>query len=44
MADQKQISSALISVFSKEGLDSIVKKIDALGIYHLFHRRHPELY
>jgi len=32
MTDQKQISSALISVFSKEGLDRIVKKIDALGI------------
>lgn len=32
MADQKQISTALISVFSKEGLDRIVEKIDSLGI------------
>ena len=32
MADHKQISSALLSVFSKEGLDRIVKKLHELGI------------
>lgn len=32
MADQKQISSAIISVFSKEGLDRIVKRIHDLDI------------
>ena len=32
MDAQKQISNALISVFSKEGLDRIVKKIQDMGI------------
>jgi len=32
MTTSKQISSALISVFSKEGLDRIVKKLHELGI------------
>lgn len=32
MVSPKQISSALISVYSKEGLDSIVKKLDELGV------------
>jgi len=32
MAIQKQISSALVSVFSKEGLDRIVKKLHDLGV------------
>ncbi|MEN8227483.1 MAG: bifunctional phosphoribosylaminoimidazolecarboxamide formyltransferase/IMP cyclohydrolase [Bacteroidota bacterium] len=32
MASQKQISSALVSVYSKEGLDRIVKKLHHLGI------------
>jgi phosphoribosylaminoimidazolecarboxamide formyltransferase/IMP cyclohydrolase len=32
MSDQKKIKSALISVFDKENLDGIVKKLDALGV------------
>ena len=32
MATLKQISSALISVYSKEGLDRIVKKLNELGV------------
>jgi len=32
MATLKQISSALISVYSKDGLDSIVKKLHELGV------------
>ncbi|MCP4314414.1 MAG: bifunctional phosphoribosylaminoimidazolecarboxamide formyltransferase/IMP cyclohydrolase [Bacteroidetes bacterium] len=32
MASHKQISSALISVYSKEGLDKIVKKLNELGV------------
>lgn len=32
MASQKQISTALVSVFSKEGLDQIVKKLHELGV------------
>ena len=32
MASLKQISSALISVYSKEGLDRIVKKLNELGV------------
>lgn len=32
MAKQKQISNALVSVFSKEGLDRIVKMLHQLGI------------
>ena len=32
MAAPKQISSALVSVYSKEGLDSIVKKLNELGV------------
>jgi phosphoribosylaminoimidazolecarboxamide formyltransferase/IMP cyclohydrolase len=32
MTAQKQISNALISVYSKEGLDKIVKKLHELGI------------
>ena len=32
MADKKKISSALISVFSKDNLEPIVKKLDELGI------------
>ncbi len=40
MVSPKQISSALISVYSKEGLDSIVKKLDELGVNTLFNRRH----
>ena len=32
MTAQKQISNALISVYSKEGLDQIVKKLHELGI------------
>jgi len=32
MASLKQISSALISVYSKEGLDRIVKKLNDLGV------------
>ncbi len=32
MTTPKQISSALISVYSKEGLDRIVKKLDELGV------------
>ena len=32
MATNKPISSALISVFSKEGLDLIVKKLHELGV------------
>ncbi len=32
MTTPKQISSALISVYSKEGLDKIVKKLDEFGV------------
>jgi phosphoribosylaminoimidazolecarboxamide formyltransferase/IMP cyclohydrolase len=32
MSDQKTIKNALISVFDKEGLDVIAKKLDALGV------------
>jgi len=32
MAARKKISSALVSVYSKDGLDQIVKKLDELGI------------
>ena len=32
MASHKQISSALLSVFSKEGLDRIVSKLHELGV------------
>ena len=32
MESQKQISSALISVFSKEGLDDIIRKLHELGV------------
>ena len=32
MSDQKKIKSALISVFSKEGLEPIVKQLDKLGV------------
>ena len=33
---QKQIKSALISVFYKEGLDRVVKKLNDLGVGKLF--------
>ncbi|MFT5678248.1 MAG: phosphoribosylaminoimidazolecarboxamide formyltransferase/IMP cyclohydrolase, partial [Patiriisocius sp.] len=32
MSDRKKVSSALISVFHKDGLGPIVKKLDALGV------------
>ena len=32
MADQKSIKNALISVFDKSGLDTIVKRLDELGV------------
>ena len=32
MSDTRKISSALISVFHKDGLEPIVKKLDELGV------------
>ena len=32
MSDSKKIKSALISVFSKDGLEPIVKKLDEQGV------------
>ena len=32
MADSKKITSALISVFHKDGLEPIIKKLDSLGV------------
>ena len=32
MSNQKTITSALISVFNKEGLEPIVKQLDQLGV------------
>ena len=32
MADQKRIKNALISVFDKNGLDAIVKRLDELDV------------
>ena len=40
----KQIKSALVSVFSKEGLEPIIKAIGRTGYQIIFYRRYSEVY